>query len=241
MKRRLCGRMAAYSACVFLGSASVALAQESRPCKFLCSPGFNVEPTITIEPLFGSPRLSIDGGKPERSARETVFETVFAFDIATRLPRLGFTLEAIIAPFGRTSVNPFTGRTASDLGGDVRDNPVQIESEMNIVWLAGKHTGDWVESHVDIVDKFSPASRPGDRSIYTHKLNFELDTAVSVFRWLPDGHWLRHVEVEGSLDYVATGLPRAGDEVPAGGERFLDDASPWSFSILFVIPIIAGR
>lgn len=232
--------LASCTALAFLGSASVAHAQEPRWCKFLCSPGLNVEPTITLEPLFKAPRVSEGGDQPERPERETVFETVFAVDIPTSVPRLGFTLEAIVAPFGRTAENPFTGRAAGDLGGDVRDNPVQIESEVNFVWLAGKHTREWVESHIDIVDQFSPARRPKDRSVYTHKLNFELDTSVAVFRWLPDTHWLRGVKIEGSLDYIASGLPRAGDEVPAGGERFLDDASPWSFSMVFVIPIIVA-
>jgi hypothetical protein len=37
------------------------------------------------------------------------------------------------------------------------------------------------------------------------------------------------------LDYVATGLPKAGDVIDGG--RFLDDASPWSFSVVFVLPI----
>ena len=51
----------------------------------------------------------------------------------------------------------------------------------------------------------------------------------------PDGTWLKDVELEGSVDYVATGLLRAGDVI--GNERFLDDASPWSFSLVFVLPI----
>jgi len=233
--------VAACTALAFLGSAPLAHAQKTRLCRFLCSPGLNIEPTVTLEPLFNVPRVAEGGGEPERPGRETVLETVFALDIPTSVPSVGFTFEAIVAPFRRTGANPFTGRTAGDLGGDVRDNPVQIESEINLAWLAGKHTGEWVESHFDIVDQFSPARRPNDRSVYTHKLNLELDTAVAVFKWLPDAHWLRHVELEGSLDYVATGLPRADDEVPVGGERLFDDASPWSFSLVFVIPIIVTR
>ena len=38
------------------------------------------------------------------------------------------------------------------------------------------------------------------------------------------------------LDYVATGLPRAGDEVPVG-RRFLDDARPTSLILGFTLPI----
>ena len=56
-----------------------------------------------------------------------------------------------------------------------------------------------------------------------------------LFKWLPDDNWLRNVELEGSLDYVATGLPKAGDVI--GDERFLDDASPLSFSVVAVLPL----
>jgi hypothetical protein len=66
-------------------------------------------------------------------------------------------------------------------------------------------------------------------------LNFELDTSVAIFNWLPEARWLRGVELEGSLDYVATGLPRRNDVINAW--RFIDHASPWSFSVVFVIPV----
>jgi hypothetical protein len=236
--RRVCWLVAA--AGLLAASGGPADAQEP-PCRFLCSPGFNIEPTITVEPLFGRPRIVGESGVPERTPRETFFEMVFALDVPTRAPRLGLTFEAIVAPFGTTDVNPFTGQSASRLGGDVRDNLVQIESEFNFIWLTADQTGNWVESHFDLVDQFSPARQPNDRSAYTHKLNFELDTSVAIFRWLPERSWLRRVELEGSLDYIATGLPRAGDEVPIGGERFVDDHSPWSFSFVFVIPVINPR
>ena len=71
--------------------------------------------------------------------------------------------------------------------------------------------------------------------MYTHKLNFELDTSVAIFNWLPDGGWLRRVELEGSLDYVASGLPKAGQTMEE--PRVLDDASAWSFSLVFVAPV----
>jgi hypothetical protein len=155
------------------------------------------------------------------------------------VPRLGFTLEAIFKPFAKTGENPFTGRTSDEVGGDIRDNAVEIESEMKFYWLESKQTGGWVSSHFDIVDKFSPSKRPGDKGIYTHKLNLELDTALSIFKRLPETHWLHDVEIEGSLDYVATGLPKAGEVIR--GERFFDNASPWSFSLVFVIPVIRGQ
>jgi hypothetical protein len=71
--------------------------------------------------------------------------------------------------------------------------------------------------------------------VYTHKLDFEWDTAFHVFNRLREGHWLRNVEAEVSLDYLATGLPKAGDVV--GGERFIDRASPWSLSFVVILPL----
>ena len=97
-------------------------------------------------------------------------------------------------------------------------------------------TRGWVTSHFDVVDQFSAAARPHDRRAYTHKLDFELDTAFHVFNGLPKGRWLRGVEFETSLDFLATGRPKAGDVFP-DGSRYLDSASPWSASCLVIIPI----
>lgn len=90
-----------------------------------------------------------------------------------------FTVEAIFLPFDR-------------------DSTPELEFETNLVWLPGERTRGWVSSHVDVVDEFSSAERPTDRRAYTHKLNLELDTSVSIFNWLSEGRWLRGVEIEGS-------------------------------------------
>ncbi len=137
---------------------------------------------------------------------------------------------------GETDVNPFTGSSAADIGrSTVRDNPVEIEIELNFSLFDADKTGGWVSSHVDVVDQFSPAEHPDAGSAYTHKLDFEWDTAFHIFNRLPQGNWLRNVEAEVSLDYLATGLPGAGDIL--GSERFVDRASPWSLSFVFVMPL----
>lgn len=173
---------------LFVAGVRPAAAQER--CRFLCEPTLLIEPTITWE------------------KDATVFETIFALDLSTPIPRVGVTLEAITKPF-------------SD------ENDVELESELKLYWLEGEQTGGWLSSHFDIVDKFSGAERPTDTRAYTHKLNLELDTAVALFNRLPETNWLHDVEIEGSLDYVATGLPK--------------DASRWSFSLVFVFPIVKGR
>jgi len=159
----------------------------AQECTFLCEPTFLIEPTITFE------------------KDATSFETVFALDLSTPIPRVGVTLEAITKPF-------------SD------ENDVEIESELNLTWLDSSQTGGWLSSHFDIIDKFSAAERPTEKRAYTHKLNLELDTALAVFSWLPESNWFHDVEIEGSLDYVATGLPKG--------------ASRWGFSLVFVFPVV---
>lgn len=221
---------------VLIVAASPARAQDA--CRFVCAPSLKIEPTITFSNLFGGPRVrTLSDGTVAREPRDAVFEIILALDIPTELPRLAFTAEAIWTPVEGKSVNPFTGRTAADLGvATIRDNPVELEFEVNLKWLLSEQTRGWVSSHFDVVDKFSPAERPNDNALYTHKLNLELDTALAVFSRLPEGHWLRRIELEGSLDYVATGIPGAGDEIPKG-QRFLDGASRWSFSLVLVIPV----
>jgi len=214
---------------------ALASAQNAPRCAFLCAPELKIEPTWTIENLGARPRVEIDG-QVERGARETVFELIFALDVPTTIPRVGLTLEAIFIPFHGTSVHPFTGATAAEAGrNEIRDNGIEIEFEVNFDLFGTDQTGGWVSSHFDIVDQFSPGKTPQAGSVFTHKLDLEWDTAFHVFSRLPQGQWLRNVEAEVSLDYLATGLPKAGDVV--GAERFLDKASPWSLSFVMVVPL----
>ena len=197
-------------------NALEAAGQTTPACRVLCAPEFKVEPTVTFTNLFGSPRIIDEQGEITREPRETEFELILSLGLPTRASWLEFTVEAIFLPFDRESTP-------------------ELEFETNFIWLSGDRTRGWVSSHFDIVDKFSAATRPTHRRAYTHKLNIELDTSVSVFNWLPEEKWLRGIELEGSLDYVATGLPKVGDRVD--GRRYLDKASPWSFSLVLVVPV----
>ena len=222
---------------VLFGTAAQASAQDKpdRPCTILCAPELKIEPTFTVEHLAQRHRVETDG-EVTRVGRERTFELIFALDVPTQIPRIGLTLEAILIPFGDTSVHPFTGAPASASGrSSIRDNGVEIESELNIELFDEEQTAGWVSSHFDIVDKFSPGETPQAGSVYTHKLNFEWDTAFHVFSRMQRAPWLRNVELELSLDYLATGLPKAGDVI--GDERYLDKASPWSLSLVFVFPL----
>jgi hypothetical protein len=205
------------TALLALFGASPVAAEDTPGCRFICELAWKVEPTLTIENLVNRHRVMGGDGVAERARRERVLETVLALDLSTRVPRLGLTVEASAAPFSR-------------------DNEAELEFESNFYWLKEDSTGGWLSSHFDVVDQFSPAARPGARRGYTHKLDFELDTAVRPFARLPEGRWLRGLELETSLDYLATGIPKAGDRFD-DGETFLDGASHWSLSFVVVIPV----
>jgi hypothetical protein len=196
--------------------ANPAAAQAEARCRVLCAPSLKIEPAVTFGNLFSAPRVADDRRAPSRARREAAFEVVVAVGLSTPWPWLEVTAEAIVEPFAQ-------------------DATPELELEANLVWLPSRLTGGWVASHVDVVDKYSPAERPSDRRAYTHKLNLELDTSVAIFNWLPEGGWLKIVELEVSLDYVATGLAKRGDLVDGG--RLLDDASPWSASLVLVLPL----
>lgn len=208
-------RLAIVVAFALLGAPHV-YAQAPSRCRVLCAPDFSVEPTVSVSNIFRAPRIVGKQGVTERARRETEFEVILSLGLPTRASWLDFTVEAGFVPFDRQGTP-------------------ELEFEANFTWLPSERTGGWISSHFDVVDDFSPAARPGDRRAYTHKLNLEVDTSIAIFKWLRDGRWLRGVELEGSLDYVATGLPKAGDRID--GFTYLDRASPWSFSIVFVLPV----
>lgn len=214
--------------------------QEGSSCRILCAPDLAFEPTISVENLAARHRtaklengVAVDTALAERKA---VFEMVLAVGVPTELPRVGLTLEVIWAPFAGTDANPFTGRTAEEAGEDeIRDNAVQLEGELNLALITFEETGGWLDAHFDIVDQFGPAERPDAGGVYTHKLDLELDLATAPLARLGLKGWPDGVELEVSLDYMVTGIPRAGDRI--GEELFLDDASPWSLSFVLVIPL----
>jgi hypothetical protein len=202
-------------AAVLVGTSQVA-AQKPSPCRFLCAPDFGVEPTITLTNAFRGARIVQPDGTTSREPRDRDFDLVLALNLPSRLPWLGFTIEASLQPLDRES-------------------PPELEFEANVIWLPADRTSGWLSSNVDVVDSFSPDERGAESGAYTHKLDFELDVSVAMFKWLAGSRWLKGVELQGSLDYLASGLPRKGDLIDS--IRFIDGASPWSLSFVIAIPV----
>jgi len=133
---------------LFLVAAFGAALAEAKDCTLLCAPALKLEPTFTTPNLFGGAAIAeLDGDEIDsvsREPRETAFKIILALGIPTEIPRVGFTLEVGWKPFARTVTNPFTGRTAEELGEEsIRDNTVELELELNLSLLAPEQTGGW--------------------------------------------------------------------------------------------------
>ena len=83
-------------------------AQNDDKCFFLCRPELKIEPTFTVENIFSRHRVAEMEGDEQvsvtRAEREVVFETIFALDIPTEIPRVGFTFETIFLPSPTTTL-----------------------------------------------------------------------------------------------------------------------------------------
>lgn len=167
-------------------NAKVASGQSAAKSFELFGPvELSFEPTLTTENLGKQARILYQSGssasKTVQTNSETVFELALAFGIPTFIPRVDLTFETIWKPFAKTSDHPFTGQSSNGTGSQYHENLPEIESEINFSLFTFRETNGWVGAHFDVVDKFSPALRPDDQKLYTHKLNLELDVAFAIF------------------------------------------------------------
>lgn len=230
----LWGGLLLFATGVLAGPMRAQDASEEGECTILCAPELKFEPAVDVEPLTEAARVvEFEGGQPVDTTQgglETPFELTLAMDIPTQWPRVELGLDAAWTPFVDAEDNPFTGQT-----GLMTENPVELTAEVGVTLLREEDTGGWMGADVVVADEFGPAERPGADRWYTHKLAFSLEAAVLPFHRLEGGGYLRGVELEGSLDYVATGIPQARDRFL--GELYLDDESPWSASVAVVLPV----
>ena len=191
---------------LFLGAAAEAAAQGaaplpdagaqgSDPCRFICELAWKFEPTITVENLANRHRVVTGDGVTERATRDRVFEIVLALDLETKVPWLGFTAEAITAPFED-------------------GNEVELEFESNFHWLTESMTRGWVTSHFDVVDKFSPAERPDTSARLHPQARFRARYGVSSIQALARGPMAPWIRARGVARLPGDGLAQAGRRLP---------------------------
>jgi hypothetical protein len=221
------------------GVAVTAAPAQQKKCAFICAPAFSLHPSLIRSHLFGNPRVrSLTTGAVSALPSKTNAELQFLMAAPTAIPRTSLIASFQWLPTASTAANPFTEYTASQLGDTkVRANLPSVTLGVAVDALTKQQTGGWLTVSPYVADLYSNAQRPTDESAYTHKLDFGVTATAAVFGWLPSDRWLHHVSAFVILDYVATGLPKAGDEVPRGERVFLTGARPASLLAGLALPV----
>lgn len=232
-------RVAADLALVALlaGSAGALRAQSAPHCHLVCAPSVTLMPGMIRTHLLRGPLVrNTSTGAETRLPGSTNMEVIVAVASQTALPRLSLVASAQWLPNAAKGRNPFTLYTASELGTHVRANAPTLVAGGSLAIIAPTSTAGWFDAALNVGDLFSQAARPDDKSAYTHKLDLDLVTHLHVFDALPKNEYLHRVSIYGILDYVATGLPSAGDEVPLG-RIFVSDARPLALVAGLSLPL----
>jgi hypothetical protein len=216
-----------------------AAAGAQTPCHSLCAPSFSFAPSLIRSHVFGGPRVRSLGTGDERTLpAKNNLELIFSLAIPTAVPNLSLYTSFQWLPTAKAAANPFTEYTAAELGTDeIRANLPSISLGLRYDVVPAAMTGGWVTVTPYVADLYSRAARPDAGSDYTHKLDLGVSAAVSPFAGQASDGWLHGVTVFGVFDYVATGVPHAGDVVPAGEREFLTGARAESLFVGVSLPV----
>ena len=230
---------AAWLAVAFV--VTTASAQQSKPCTLICAPAVAFNVAANKSHVFGSPTVRNDttGSVTELPSKTNLQLQLFT-SAKTRVNGLSLYATLTWLPTAKTRANPFTEYTASQVGEAIRANDVSFSFGALGDLIPAKMTHGYAALQAYLGDLLSPAARPGDASAYTHKLDLGGVALLYPFAGT-DSSSVAHksgLYFYANLDYVATGLPRAGNDVPKGVRTFLTNAKPAVFVIGFGLPIM---
>jgi hypothetical protein len=220
-----------------LGAAGLAVAvgsggldaQQPKPCTFICAPtvAFNVAENKSH--VFGSPTVRNDTtGTITKLSSQTNLQLQVFVSAKTQINRLSLYAATTWLPTAKARANPFTEYTASQIGNDIKANEVSLTLGGLGDLIPATATHGYFALQAYVADLISPAARPTDASAYTHKLDVGGVGLLYPFAGM-DSASAAHksgLYLYANLDYVATGLPKAGDDVPKGVRTFLTGAKP---------------
>jgi hypothetical protein len=194
---------------------------------------------VIVSHLLGDPEVqSLADGSVENLPSTTNFEIILDLGVPTAVERLSLFTTIQWLPTAGAPANPFTEYTASQLGtSEVRANIPSITLGARYTALKSSQTGGWVSLTPYAGDLFSRAGRPDSKSDYTHKLDLGIIAAIAPFSRLNSESYLHNLKLYATLDWVATGLPHAGDEIPQGERVFLTGARATSLILGVSAPL----
>jgi len=221
-------------------AAYPAAAQQQESCTVICAPSLAFNIAALRSHVFGSPKVRNDTtGVISELPSKTNLELQFFLAAPTAVQHLSAFVTATWLPNAKTAANPFTEYTASQLGDQVRANHVSLSMGAlgDLIPKSLTHGVFALQAYVG--DLLSPAARPGDESAYTNKLDVGGVALLYPFATLDASSAARKsgAYLYATLDYVATGLPKKGDDVPRGVRTFVTAAKPAALVLGAGIPI----
>ena len=215
-------------------------AQQSKPCTVICAPTVAFNVAADKSHVFGSPTVRNDTtGALSKLPSTTNLELQFFTSAKTRIAPLSVFFAVTWLPTAKTRANPFTEYTANQVGEDIRSNTVTLSMGGIGEIVPAKLTKGYLALDAYAGDLLSPAARPGDASSYTHKLDLGAFGLLYPFAGADSSSAARKsgFYAFATLDYVATGLPKAGDDVPKGVRTFVTSAKPAALIIGVGMPV----
>lgn len=212
-------------------------AQQKKQCQIVCAPSLTLMPGMIRTHAFHAPRVrELSSNQVVTLAGKSSFEMIGAFVAPTHFSWASLFASVQWLPNAKENANPYTLYTASDVGEQLRANAPSVTMGVSFALLNPNTSGGWFTLNGNVGDLFSQAAEPDDKSSYSHKLDLDLVGTLHVFNQLPKAEYLHRVGIYGILDFVASGLPKAGDEVPKGERVFLDDARSVSLIVGLSLP-----
>jgi hypothetical protein len=222
---------------VSLVTPAIVSAQQQQKCKLVCAPKFTLMPGMIRTHALHAPRVrELATNQIVTLPSKSSLEVIGAFIAPTAIQWASLYASVQWLPNAKESANPYTLYTASDVGEQLRANAPSVNMGATVALLQPPMTKGWFTLNGNVSDLYSKAAEPDDKSSYTHKLDLDLVGTLDVFNELPKAEYLHRVGVYGILDFVATGLPKAGDEVPKGERVFVDDARSVSLIVGLSLP-----
>jgi hypothetical protein len=215
----------------------VTAAAQQKQCQVICAPALTLMPGMIRTHAFHAPRVrELPSNQVVTLAGKSSFEMIGAFNAPTHFSWARLFASVQWLPNAKESANPYTLYTASDVGEQLRANAPSVTMGVSFALLRPPATHGWFTLDGNVGDLYSQAAEPDDKSSYSHKLDLDLVGTLNVFTQLPKSEYLHRLGVYGILDFVATGLPKAGDEVPKGERVFLADARSVSLIVGLSLP-----
>lgn len=212
--------------------------KKDKTCHILCAPAFTIWPELHRSHVGDHPRVrNLQTDAVTRLESQNNLLILFLTSIPTQVPRLSLLFDVSWLPTAKARKNPFTDYSAGDVGGEIRANIPAVAAGASYDVITAKQTRGLVTVTPYVDDLLSRASKPDSKSDFTHKLETGMTVALAPLSQVAGKTWIGKVKVAGTLDWIATGLPAKGDELPKGERVFLDDAKGLSLSLALVLPV----